>query len=237
MGAEISIFAQTVKNTLEMQSDLASGAPSCPQIGPKLALSWLKLAQVGLRLALLGASGAASGLLGRSWPLWSCSWGGPGRLLVRSWRLLGRSWTDLGPSRPPWARSWDLLDLFWALLARSGNLLASQKTRGAGFRRLGRGCGLHGSSVSSRVAAASSCEHLCVDSVDGLGPGSSSGSRLSPPVDARECGADDGWTPGDCRSRDCNRIDLGSLALQAFDGLGGSLCRGIDFSTNLDASS
>ena len=64
---------------------------------PKTSPSWLKLASSRPKLVLLGASGAASGLLGRSWPLWGCSWGGPGRLLVRSWRLLGCSWTDLGP--------------------------------------------------------------------------------------------------------------------------------------------
>ena len=64
---------------------------------PKTSPSWLKLAPSRPKWVLLGASGAASGILGRSWPLWGCSWGGPGRLLVRSWRLLGRSWTDLGP--------------------------------------------------------------------------------------------------------------------------------------------
>ena len=51
LGSESSIFTQTLKNTVKMQSDLASGAPSWTQVGPKLALSWPQLAQVGLKLA------------------------------------------------------------------------------------------------------------------------------------------------------------------------------------------
>ena len=88
----------------EAQKLMLHGHPSKQRIfsvsavgRPKMAPSWLMLAPSRAKLTLLGASGAASGLLGRSWHLWGCPWGGPGRLLVRSWRLLGRSWAELGP--------------------------------------------------------------------------------------------------------------------------------------------
>ena len=64
---------------------------------PKLARSCLKLAANWPKLALLGAAGTASGLLGRSWPLWGRPSGSPGRLWGYSWWLFGLSWTDLGP--------------------------------------------------------------------------------------------------------------------------------------------
>ena len=73
------------------------------QIRFNFAPHWTKLAR-------LGAFGAGSGLLGRSWHLWGRPWIGPGRLLGRSWRRLGRSWIDFGCS-----------------LDASGTLLDSQK--------------------------------------------------------------------------------------------------------------
>ena len=50
-----------------MQSDLASGAPSWPQVGPKLALSWPKLAAFEVPEAQVHVHWTKLRYIGRFW--------------------------------------------------------------------------------------------------------------------------------------------------------------------------